>query len=78
MSTVSIHLPHPLHHKVEEVAQQDGISLEQFIASAVAEKLSALLTADYLRHRAERSSQEAFERALTEIPDVEPEDYDTL
>jgi hypothetical protein len=75
---VSIHLPHSLQHKVEEVAQQDGISLDQFIASAVAEKLSALLTADYLRKRAERSSQEAFEHALAEIPDVEPEDYDTL
>lgn len=78
MSTVSIHLPHSLQHKVEEMAQQDGISFDQFVASAVAEKLSALLTADYLYQRAERSSQDAFEQALTEIPDVEPEDYDKL
>jgi len=33
---------------------------------------------DYLRHRSGRSSQEAFEQALSEIPDVEPEDYDKL
>ena len=78
MSTVSIHLPHSWQHKVEEVAQQDGISCDQFVASAVAEKLSALLTANYLRQRAERSSREAFEHALAEIPDVEPEDYDAL
>lgn len=78
MSTVSIYLPHSLKHKAEEVAQQDGISFDQFVASAVAEKLSALLTADYLRQRAERSSQDAFEQGLAEIPDVEPEDYDTL
>ncbi len=78
MSTVSIHLPHSLQHKVEEVAQQDGISFDQFVASAVAEKLSALLTTNYLRQRAERSSREAFEHALAEIPDVEPEDYDVL
>ncbi len=78
MSTVSIHLPHSLQHKVEEVAQKDGISFDQFVASAVAEKLSAFLTADYLRQRAERSSQDAFEQALAEIPDVEPEAYDKL
>ncbi len=78
MSTISIHLPHSLQHKVEEVAQQDGISFDQFVASAVAEKLSAFLTADYLRQRAERSSQDAFEQALAEIPDVEPEAYDKL
>jgi hypothetical protein len=78
MSTVSIHLPHSLQHKAEEVAHQDGISFDQFVASAVAEKLSALLTADYLRQRAERSSQDAFEAALAEIPDVEPEEHDRL
>jgi hypothetical protein len=32
----------------------------------------------YLRERAERSSQEDFERALFEIPDVEPEEFDKL
>ena len=78
MSTVRVHLPHPLHTKVKEVAQQDGISLDQFIATAAAEKLSALMTADYLRQRAERSSQKAFEQALSEIPDVEPEEHDKL
>jgi len=78
MSKISVHLPHSLHTKVKEVAQQDGISPDQFIATAIAEKLSALLTVDYLRQRADRSSQEAFERALSEIPDVEPEEYDKL
>jgi hypothetical protein len=78
MSTVSVRLPHSLKSRAEEMACQDGISLDQFVASAVAEKLSALLTADYLRQRADRSSQEAFEQALKEIPDVEPEDYDRL
>lgn len=78
MNAIRIHLPHSLHIKVQEVAQQDGISLDQFIATAIAEKLSALMTVDYLRQRAERSSQEAFDHALSEIPDVEPEEYDKL
>ncbi|MDM8522704.1 hypothetical protein QUF80_04965 [Desulfococcaceae bacterium HSG8] len=78
MSAISVQLPHSLRTKITEVARQDGISVDQFIASAVAEKLSALMTADYLQKRAARSSQDAFEQALAKIPDVEPEDYDRL
>ena len=78
MSTISVNLPHSLQSKITELAQQDGISLDQFIATAIAEKLSALMTVDYLRQRAAQSSQDAFEQALLEIPDVEPEEYDTL
>ena len=78
MSTLSIRLPHSLHVKVREVAQQDGVSIDQFIATTLAEKLSAFMTIDYLRQRACRSSKEAFDRALSEIPDVEPEEHDKL
>ena len=78
MSTISIQLPHSLDIKVREVAQQDGVSIDQFIATALAEKLSAFMTVDYIRQRAKRSSQKAFEHALLEIPDVEPEAYDRL
>jgi hypothetical protein len=59
--------------KAEELEYQDSISLNQFVASAVTEQLSALLTVFYLNQRAERNSQDAFEAVLTEIPDVEPE-----
>ncbi len=78
MNTVSVRLPDSLHRKVVEVSREDGISIDQFISTAVAEKLSALMTVDYLRQRAERSSKEAFEKALSEIPDVEPDAQDRL
>jgi hypothetical protein len=78
MSTVSVHLPESLHRKVEELAREEGISVEQFIATATAEKMSALLTLDYLKERARRSSQEKFDLALAQVPDVEPEDFDRL
>jgi hypothetical protein len=38
-----------LKRAIEEVAREDGTTLNQFIVSAVAEKLAALKTADYLR-----------------------------
>ena len=49
--------------------------MNQFIATAAAEKMSSLKTLDYLK---ERGSREKFERVLSGVPDVEPEEHDKL
>jgi hypothetical protein len=54
------------------------MSINQFIASAVSEKMSAYTTVDYLEERAKRSDSKKFKKALKKIPDVEPEDRDKL
>jgi len=76
MSTISLRLPDSLHNRVRILADQDHISINQFIAIAVAEKLAALEAEDYLKQRAARASREKFLAALDTAPDVEPEDYD--
>ena len=78
MSTLSIRLPDSLHKRVKKLAKQEGVSMNQFIALAVAEKMSALLTVEHLEERAERGSREKFEAVLAKVPDVEPEEYDRL
>lgn len=78
MSTLSVRLPDSLHKKLKELAEQEGVSMNQFITLAISEKMSALLTVDYLKKRAERGSRKAFEEIMSEVPDVEPEDYDKL
>jgi hypothetical protein len=60
------------------LAQQDGISLDQFIATAVAEKVAALMTVEYLQERAKRGSRGKFEAVLAKVPDVESEEFDRL
>jgi len=72
MSTVSVQLPDSLHEKMQELAARDHISVDQFTTVAVAEKMSALLTSDYLRERARRGSRSKFERVLAKVPDVAP------
>ena len=52
--------------------------MNQIIATAVAEKLSALMTEDYLAEPARRGSRERFEAALRKVPDVEPDERDRL
>ena len=78
MSTISLRLPDSLHKRIRELANDDGISINQFISTAAAEKLAALMTVEYLEKRAQRGNRERFEAALARLPDVEPEDYDKL
>ena len=78
MSTVNLNLPESLYKQVCKLAQEDGISLNQFMATAVAEKVTALMTVEYLRDRAKRGRLEKFEAVLAKVPDVEPEPHDRL
>ncbi|MEA2692795.1 MAG: peptide/nickel transport system permease protein [Acidobacteriota bacterium] len=76
MSTISLRLPDSLHKQIRKLAQEDGISINQFLSTAAAEKLAALMTAEYLEERAKRGSREKFEAALANLPDVEPDEHD--
>jgi hypothetical protein len=78
MSTLSLTLPQSLQKQVEALAQKEGISVNEFIALAVAEKLAALATADYLAERAKRGSRDKLLAVLAKAPDVDPEEYDKL
>jgi len=78
MSTISLRLPESLHKRVRELAQKEDISINQLITTALAEKLSALLTSEYLEERAKRGRRQKFTRALAKVKDVEPEERDKL
>lgn len=78
MSTLSVQLPNSLYKSLQDLAEREGISIEQFITMAVAEKMAALMTEGYLAERAKRGSREKYEAALAQVPDVEPEEYDKL
>jgi len=78
MSTISLRLPESLHRRVRELANQEEVSINQLIATAVAEKLSVLAAGDYLAERASRGGRRRFDRALRKVRDVEPEAADRL
>ncbi|MBP6249895.1 MAG: toxin-antitoxin system HicB family antitoxin, partial [Leptothrix sp. (in: Bacteria)] len=44
MSALTIRLPNSVHQKIKELAKRDQISVNQFIASAAAEKMASVLT----------------------------------
>jgi len=78
MSTLSLRIPDSLHERVLEIAKRENISINQFVSAAVAEKLSALLTEEYLMERARRGSRRKFKKALSKVKDVKPEASHTL
>jgi len=79
MSQMSLRLPESLHRALKEIADKEKISANQFVTLAVAEKISALTTADYLQQRAARApSRERFEEILAKVPDVEPDPDDRI
>jgi predicted transcriptional regulator len=78
MSTISLQLPDSLHDQVRRLAEQDHISIDRFIATAVAEKMSALMTADYLEQRAKRADRRKCEEAMAKVSDRPPVPGDEL
>lgn len=78
MSTLNVNIPESLHRRAQSLAQDDGVPLDQFIATALAEKVAVLDADSYIRERAARGSREKFDRVLSKVPDVEPEDHDRL
>lgn len=78
MSALSVRLPDSLHKRLKELAVKEGVSINQLISLAVTEKVSALLTEDYLNLRAARASREKFDAAMSLVPDAEPAPGDEL
>ena len=78
MSHLNVQLPDSLYKNLQTLAEREGISVDQFIVTAVAEKIAALTTETYLEELAKRGSRDKYEAVLTKVPDVEPEVYDQL
>jgi hypothetical protein len=78
MSTLSVRLPNSLHRQLRELAEREGVSMNQLISSAVGEKLASLLTVEYLRERGVQGRRSAYERVLRRVRNVAPEEGDAL
>ena len=76
MSALGVRLPESRHKYAREYAAQEGISVNQLISTALAEKLSALASVDFLERRADRGSRKKFDAVLARVPDLEPETRD--
>ncbi|ASG25118.1 YlcI/YnfO family protein [Nitrospirillum viridazoti] len=65
ISTYPLRLPASVKAEVERLAAEDGTSLNQFVATAVAEKLAALRTAAFFTERRGQGDRAAFRALMT-------------
>ncbi|NOT61079.1 MAG: toxin-antitoxin system HicB family antitoxin [Acidobacteria bacterium] len=78
MTNLNVIVPDSIYQQVATLAHNDQVTLDQFVSTALAEKVSALLTEDYLAQRAARADREKFLAVMAKVPDVEPEEFDRL
>ena len=70
MTALTIRLPNSVHQKIKELAARDDISVNQFIASAAAEKMASVMTLDYLKAEASMGKRSDFKHYLSKVPDA--------
>ena len=72
MSTMSLRLPNYLHDSLRDIANSENISVNQLVATAVAEKVSALATEKYLNSMAAKGSAEVFDAVMAKVANRPP------
>jgi hypothetical protein len=76
MSSYHLCLPESLHRQLRELAERDQVSINQFVVLAVAEKIAALRTLDYIEQRGQRGSRDKFDRVLQKVTEAGWEPYE--
>jgi hypothetical protein len=78
MGALSVRLPESIHRHIREIAKSEGVSINQLISSAISEKMSAIMTEEYLKKRAERANIEDMKNILSKVEDRTPLQGDEL
>jgi hypothetical protein len=78
MTKLTVEFPESLRRRIAALAEQEGYSVDQFLATAAAEKMAALQTLEHLRREAASGTREDFERFLAAVPRREPAATDRL
>ncbi|MCV6636570.1 hypothetical protein [Candidatus Albibeggiatoa sp. nov. NOAA] len=72
MSGLNIVLPNSVQRHIQDIAAKEGVSIDQFISSAISEKISAIMTEDYLSQRAKKADRNKFREILNNVPNKQP------
>ena len=78
MGTLSLRLPEFIHRHIRDIAKAEGVSINQLISSAITEKISAIMTEEYLQKRANRANIKDMEAVLNKVSKRVPLEGDEL
>ena len=78
MSTLSISLPNSVRRRLEDLAREDSVPLDDFVAATLTQRAAIAEADSYIRLRARRGSPEQLAALLARAPDVPPEERDRV
>ena len=78
MGALSLRLPESIHRHIRDIAKAEGVSINQLISSAITEKISAIMTEEYLQKRANRANIKDMEAVLNKVANRKPLKGDEL
>lgn len=78
MSELKVEIPDSLYERVRKMADEEGLSVDQFISNAVAATISVLDTSDYLAKRVAKGDRDRFQAALKNFPDTPAREEDRI
>ena len=78
MTTISTKIPDTIFRQAKTIAEREEMTLDQFIAVALASQISSWETGKNFTDRAKNGDWEKARQILAKAPDTEAEDYDKL
>lgn len=78
MTTISTKIPDTLFRQAKSIAEREDMTLDEFIAVALASQISSWETGKTFTERAKRGDWQKSREILSKAPDAEPEDFDKL
>ena len=78
MSAINVRLPESLHKKLRHLTTQDDVSMNQFIVSAIAEKVAVYHADEYLEERAGRGKGKSLRAVLAKVRHRPADAHDTI
>ena len=78
VATYPLRLPRSIRSAVERVSKQDGTSINQFVNTAVAEKLAAMDAVEFFSQRRSRADLKAFDRIMSRKGGAKPQAGDEI
>jgi hypothetical protein len=78
MNVLQVPLSEAIYSKIKEISERERITMESFVSSAISEKISILSDKDFFSYKFKNKTKQDLRRVLSNVPAVEPPEYDKL
>ncbi|MEJ2053090.1 MAG: toxin-antitoxin system HicB family antitoxin [Calditrichaceae bacterium] len=78
MKAIQVRIPDTIHHKLKELAKEEGISINNFIVSSISNEVIRQETRDFFKKASAHFNPKDFAEALAAVPDAPVPESDKI